>query len=52
MNPTVYNISMLTGLGLIGGGVAMVSVPAALVSVGALMIGLTVFGARMASRKG
>lgn len=52
MNPTVYNISILVGLGLIGSGVALVSVPAALVTVGALVIGLTVFGARLASRKG
>lgn len=52
MNPTVYNFSMLAGLGLIGGGIAMVNVPAALVTVGSLVIGLTVFGARLASRKG
>jgi hypothetical protein len=52
MNPTVYNLSLLAGLGLVGGGLALVSVPAALVSVGVLVIGLTLFGARLASRKG
>lgn len=51
MTPTVYNLSLLTGLGSIGAGVAMVSVPAALVTVGALIIGLTLFGVAM-SRKG
>jgi hypothetical protein len=52
MNSTVYNISVLVGIALVGGGVALVCVPAALVTVGALVIGLTVFGARMSSRKG
>lgn len=51
MTPIIYNCCLLAGLGLIGGGVAMVSVPAALVTVGALVIGLTLFGAYL-SRKG
>lgn len=51
MNPTVYNISLLAGLGLIGVGVGMVSVPAALVTVGSLVIGLTVFAVSI-GRKG
>lgn len=51
MSPTIYNFSLLAGLGLIGAGVAMLSVPAALVTVGALVVGLTVLGAFL-SRKG
>jgi hypothetical protein len=51
MTPTVYNLSLLAGLGSIGAGVAMVSIPAALVTVGALIIGLTLFGVAL-SRKG
>ena len=39
----IYNLSMAAGLSMIGGGVAMVSVPAALVTVGALVVGLTLF---------
>jgi hypothetical protein len=51
MTPTVYNLSLLTGLVSIGAGVAMINVPAALVTVGSLIIGLTLFGVAM-SRKG
>lgn len=51
MNVMIYNVSMLAGLALIGTGVALVSVPAALVAVGGLVICLTLAGARM-SRKG
>jgi hypothetical protein len=51
MNMITYNVSLLAGLGMIGAGVALVSVPAALVTVGALVIGLTLAGAHM-SRKG
>ena len=41
----IYNLSMLAGLSLIGVGVAMVSIPAALVTVGVLIISLTLFAA-------
>jgi hypothetical protein len=51
MSPTVYNASLLVGLVLIGAGVGMLSVPAALVTVGALVIVLSVLGASL-SRKG
>lgn len=51
MSPTTYNLSLLAGLGMIGAGVALVSLPAALVTVGALVIGLTLFGAYL-GRKG
>lgn len=51
MNPFTYNASLLAGIGMIGGGVAMVSVPAALVTVGSLIVGLTILGAHL-SRKG
>lgn len=51
MNAKTYNLSMLTGVMFIGAGVAMVSVPAALVTVGALVIGLTMLGAYLSGRK-
>lgn len=51
MTANVYNACLAIGLGLIGGGVAMISTPAALIVVGSLVIGLTLFGAHM-SRKG
>jgi len=51
MKTLVYNMSLLVGLGLIGAGLALVSVPAALVTVGALILGLTVFGAYIARKR-
>ncbi|MFP3890971.1 hypothetical protein [uncultured Ralstonia sp.] len=48
MNPKVYNASLLIGVGMVGTGAALISVPAALVAVGALVIGLTLFGAWVA----
>lgn len=52
MNPTTYNISLVVGLGLIADGVAQaVSVPAALIVSGGLIISLAVLGAFL-SRKG
>lgn len=51
MNQTVYNLALLIGTGLIGGGVALVSVPAALITVGSLVIGLTFAGAYLSGRK-
>ncbi len=44
MNPRVYDISLATGLILVGVGVACWSVPAALVVAGALVIVLTLAG--------
>jgi hypothetical protein len=52
MNGFTYNISMLIGVALVGTGVGMVSVPAALVTVGGLVIILTFAGAYLAGRKG
>jgi len=52
MNGLTYNISMLAGVSLVGVGVGMVNLPAALVTVGALVIGLTLTGAYLAGRKG
>lgn len=46
-----YNICVLTGVSLIGAGVGMVSVPAALVVVGGLLVGLTLVAAHF-GRKG
>lgn len=51
MNMIIYNASMLAGLAMIGGGVAIWSVAAALVTVGALVISLTLAAASL-SRKG
>jgi hypothetical protein len=51
MNNVTYNLSLLIGTLMIGGGIAMVSIPAALVTVGAMIIGLTVFGAYISGRK-
>lgn len=51
MNAKTYNISMLAGLALIGAGVGMVSVPAAMVTVGGLVILLTLAATNL-SRKG
>jgi len=50
MSPLVYNASLLTGIVLIGAGLALVSVPAALVAVGALILAFTVFGALIARK--
>lgn len=47
MNPIVYDVSMLAGLGLIVAGVAMLAgAGAALIAAGAGVIGLTMLGAR------
>jgi hypothetical protein len=46
MTPLTYNIAMLTGLSLISGGVALVSIPAALIVAGVCVVGLTLIGAR------
>lgn len=47
MTPLIYDLSLAAGLMLIGAGVGMVSIPAALISVGMLIIGLTLFAALM-----
>lgn len=41
MNPTIYNTAIAVGVALVGAGVAMLSIAGALVTVGALVIGLT-----------
>lgn len=46
MTPLIYNLSLLIGLLLICGGVALVFVPAALVVAGVCVIGLTLYGAK------
>lgn len=46
MTPLTYNLSILTGLALICGGVALVHIPAALIVAGVCVIGLTLLGAR------
>lgn len=51
MTPISYNIALLIGILLVGGGVAMFSIGAALVAVGSLVIGLTLFGASLMRRK-
>ena len=51
MSPRIYDLSLVIGILLIGGGVGMISIPAALISVGALIIGLTLFGALMLRSK-
>lgn len=49
MNANVYNVALALGLAAVGAGVGMrYGVPAALITVGALVIGLTVFGAFIA----
>lgn len=52
MNATVANLSLLAGVALVGAGCGMTfGAPAALMTVGALVIGLTLAIANM-SRKG
>jgi hypothetical protein len=46
----VYDISLLIGVLLIGGGVALLSIQIALMTVGALVIVLTVIGAWLTKR--
>ena len=50
MNRLTYNVALSTGVLLVGCGIGMVSVPAALVTVGALVIVLTLVGAWLESR--
>ncbi|WP_439891592.1 hypothetical protein ACS7SF_02835 [Ralstonia sp. 25C] len=47
MSPLTYNIALATGVVLVGAGVALINIPAAFVTVGALVIGLTLFAALM-----
>jgi hypothetical protein len=51
MTPLTYDLSLLSGLLMIGGGVACWSVPAALVTVGGLVIALTFATAALSRRK-
>jgi hypothetical protein len=50
MNPVTYNISLVVGLVLIGSGTAMISVPAALIVTGTLLLGLTFMTASLSGR--
>lgn len=43
MTAKAYNVALVIGLALIGVGVGMVNLPAAFVTVGALVIALTLF---------
>lgn len=52
MNDRVYDIFMLAGVVLIGTGVWQWSWPAALVTVGALLIVLTLIGSGVIRRRG
>lgn len=47
---TIYNLSVLTGLGCIGWGTALISIPAALITVGILMIALALASACLSRR--
>lgn len=49
MNPTVYNVSIATGVALVSVGAGMVYVPAGLITAGVLVLALTVAGARLAA---
>lgn len=51
MTPLIYNISLLAGTALVGSGLAMFSIPVALVAVGSIVIAMTLIGAFF-SRKG
>ncbi|WP_155626368.1 hypothetical protein [Burkholderia diffusa] len=50
MSPLTYNASLLTGIALIGSGLALISIPAALAAVGTLVLTFTVFGALIARK--
>ncbi len=49
--PEAWELVALLGLGLVGAGLAMVSVPAALVVVGALLLALAVGPVLVAARR-
>lgn len=50
MTPIVYNASLLVGVLLVSVGAGLVYLPAGLITAGALVLGLTMVGARMAGR--
>jgi hypothetical protein len=52
MNRHVYNACMLCGWALISAGAGLVYLPAGLITAGALLLVLTLFGARMAAMAG
>ena len=53
MTPLVYNLSMLTGLGLCTAGVALVAgIGPALLAAGGGLIALTIYSATLATRGG
>ena len=51
MSAKIYNLSMIVGLSLISAGVGMVSIPAALITAGGLIIALTLTAASFSGRK-
>lgn len=48
MNPYVYNVSLLSGIGLVSGGAWLVSPALSLASGGALIILMTLLNVRLA----
>ncbi len=51
MTPKIYNISMLSGVLMVGIGVALVNIPTALVVTGTIVIAITAFSANLASKR-
>jgi hypothetical protein len=52
MNAHIYNAAVVVGLAMVGVGIGLRSVPDALTVVGALVLILTMYGARVATRRG
>jgi len=52
MKASVYNVSVACGVALISVGAGMVYLPAGLITGGALVLVLTIAGARIAGRAG
>lgn len=50
MNAKVYNAAMLVGVLLVSVGAGMIYVPAGLITGGALVLALTIAGAKLAGR--
>lgn len=52
MSTITYNIAILSGVALVGVGSWQINRPVGLIVTGALVIGLTIFGAIVSARKG
>lgn len=51
MNALAYNVALVLGIALVGAGAGLrYGIPVALIAVGALVLGLTLFGAFIARR--